>query len=234
MSALDGPMKPYNRLYEEICSFENLLWAARRAERCKRFQDVIGRFRTELEAELLRLRQELLRKSYQPGGYREKVITRPKRRMISAAPFRDRVVHHAVCNVVMPLFERKMVFDLYSNREGKGTHAAIERCQEFCWRFRFVLKCDVRKFFPSMDHAVLKFLGQRVWPWRRRLCRQNVADARRRLRWNVREYQGGRLGKDALVCRWNSWRGHALQAEGADLVERVRTELRDALGAAGT
>jgi RNA-directed DNA polymerase len=88
-------------------------------------QDTIGRFRTDLEAELLQLRHELVAKTYTPGPYRETIITRPKRRMISAAPFRDRVVHHAVCNLVMPLFERKMIFDLYSNRAGKGTHAAI-------------------------------------------------------------------------------------------------------------
>jgi retron-type reverse transcriptase len=57
---------------------------------------------------------------------------------------------------MMPLFERKMIFDLYSNRAGKGTHAAIRRAQEYCRQFDYVLKCDVRKFFPSMDHAVLK------------------------------------------------------------------------------
>jgi hypothetical protein len=119
-------------------------------------QDTIGRFRTDMEAELLQLRRELLTQTYTPGSYRETIITRPKRRMISATPFRDRVVHHALCNVVMPLFERKMIFDLYSNRAGKGTHAAIRRAQQFCGRFDFVLKCDVRKFFPSMDHAVLK------------------------------------------------------------------------------
>jgi retron-type reverse transcriptase len=146
----------HNQLYAEICSFENLLNAARRAEHGKRMQDTIGRFRTDLEAELLQLRRELLTQTYTPGSYRETIITRPKRRMISAAPFRDRVVHHALCNVVMPLFERKMIFDLYSNRAGKGTHAAIRRAQQFCGRFDYVLKCDVRKFFPSMDHAVLK------------------------------------------------------------------------------
>jgi retron-type reverse transcriptase len=356
-------MKTYNHLYEEICSFENLLWAARKAEAGKRFQGVIGGFRTNVEAELLQLQRELREQTYQPGGYREKWIERPKRRMISAAPFRDRVVHHAVCNVVMPRFERKMIHDLYSNREAKGTHAAIHRCQEYSRQFRYVLKCDVRKFFPSMDHAVLKqtlrktiacrdtlwlldaiidgsnrqegvcnvfpgddlvtaaerrvglpignltsqwfgciyltpfdhwvkeqlrcpgyvryvddfllfsddkrqlagwraavrttlvefrltlnerklrtyrtrdgvtFLGQRVWPGRRRLCRANVMAARRRLRWNVRQFQRGWLSREALLTRWNSWRGHLLQAEGAALIEKVKTELRATLGAAGT
>jgi hypothetical protein len=72
------------------------------------------------------------------------------------------------------------------------------------------------------------------WPGRRRLCRQNVADARRRLRWNVRQYKCGNLSKDALLCRWNSWRGHAEQADCGALVEKVKRELRNALGATGT
>ena len=106
----------HHQLYGEICSFANLLSAAHQAEHGKRMQDTIGRFRTDLETELLQLRRELVTQSYTPGPYRETIITRPKRRMISAAPFRDRVVHHAVCNVVMPLFERKMIFDLHSTQ----------------------------------------------------------------------------------------------------------------------
>lgn len=351
-------MKTYNHLFEDICSFANLLQAAKRAEAGKRLQGCVGRFRTNLEAELLQLQRELTEQTYAPGPYREKIITRPKQRMISAAPFRDRVVHHALCGVVMPLFERKMVFDLYSNRVGKGTHAAIRRCQQHSRRFPFVLKCDIRKFFPSMDHEVLKrmirrtircrptlwlidriidgsnrqepvcsvfagddlavagarrvglpignltsqwfgciyltdfdhwvkeelrcpayvryvddfllfgdskrqltawrgmiaeklaiyrvrlnerksrayptaggvtYLGQRVWPWRRRICRENVASARRRLRWQVREFKRGHLSQQALLTRWHSWRGHAEQADCGPLVERVKMELRELL-----
>ncbi len=113
-------MKTHNHLWEEITSFENLWWAVRRAERGKRLQAGVGNFRTNVEAEVLRLRRELLDQTYTPGAYREKMITRPKPRMISAAPFRDRVVHHALCQVVMPLFERRMISDLYSNREGRA------------------------------------------------------------------------------------------------------------------
>ena len=148
-------MKTHNHLFERICSFENLIAAAHLAERGKRFQHTIGVFSTNREREVLRLREELLSGNYQPGGYREKIITRPKTRMISAAPFRDRVVHHALCRVAMPLFEAKMIHDLYSNRKGKGTHAAIRRCQEFIRNHEYVLKCDVRKFFDSVDQNIL-------------------------------------------------------------------------------
>jgi retron-type reverse transcriptase len=84
------------------------------------------------------------------------MIYDPKERMISAAPFRDRVVHHALCNVIEPVFEKTFIHDSYANRKGKGTHKAIERYQHYARRYRYVLKCDIKKFFPSLDHAILK------------------------------------------------------------------------------
>ena len=76
--------------------------------------------------------------------------------MISAAPFRDRVVHHALCNVIEPIFERRFIHDSYANRVGKGTHRALDRCQYYARQYRYVLVCDVRQFFPSIDHAILR------------------------------------------------------------------------------
>lgn len=149
-------MKTHTHLYESICSFDNLLAAAKQAQKGKRFQENVGRFNANLEHELVRLRRELIEKSYQPGEYREFLIYEPKKRMISAAPYRDRVVHHALCNVIAPLFERTFIHDSYANRAGKGTHAAILRYQEFCRKNSFALKCDVKKYFPSIDHQALK------------------------------------------------------------------------------
>ena len=80
----------------------------------------------------------------------------PKERMISAAPFRDRVVHHALCNVIEPIFEKTFVHDSFANRKGKGTHRAIKRYQHYARCYRYVLKSDIRKFFPSLDHEILK------------------------------------------------------------------------------
>ncbi|MGH7450301.1 MAG: RNA-directed DNA polymerase, partial [bacterium] len=84
------------------------------------------------------------------------LIYEPKHRTISAAPYRDRVVHHALCNVVAPLFERTFIFDSYANRVGKGTHQAILRYRDFCRKNKYALKCDVKKYFPSIDHEILK------------------------------------------------------------------------------
>jgi retron-type reverse transcriptase len=149
-------MKTYTKLYESICSFENLLLAAKKAQKGKRFQECVGRFNANLEYELVRLQRELADKIYQPGGYREFIIYEPKLRMISAAPYRDRVVHHALCNVIAPLFERAFIFDSYANRVGKGSHAAILRYQQFARQNKLALKCDVKKYFPSIDLEILK------------------------------------------------------------------------------
>jgi retron-type reverse transcriptase len=94
--------------------------------------------------------------SYRPGPYTSFYIHEPKRRLISAAPFRDRVAHHALCNVIEPPFERSFIYDSYANRVGKGTHRALDRAQAFARRFRYALQCDVEQFFPACDHQILK------------------------------------------------------------------------------
>jgi retron-type reverse transcriptase len=113
----------------------------------------VAAFHFHLERELWRLHEELRERTYRPGEYRSFLIHEPKARQISAAPYRDRVVHHALVNVLEPIFERTFIADSYACRKGKGTHAAVRRCQHFARRFRYVLKADVRKFFPSMDHS---------------------------------------------------------------------------------
>ena len=95
-------------------------------------------------------------RSYRPQGYVSFHIHEPKRRLISAAPFRDRIVHHALCNVTQPVIERSLVFDTYANRAGKGTHRALDRAQGFARRFAYFLACDVRQFFSSIDHEIFR------------------------------------------------------------------------------
>ena len=143
-------------IYPYLCSWPNLLLAYRKAARGKRGKAAVAAFEYRLEDNLLQLQRELSDRSYRPGPYTSFYVHDPKRRLISAAPFRDRVVHHALCNVIEPLFERSFIEDSYANRVGKGTHRALDRCQQFARRFRYVLPCDVRQFFPSIDHAILK------------------------------------------------------------------------------
>ena len=154
-------MRRHKHLYGEISSFQNLLRAAKLSARGKRFKDSTARFNFYLERELWQLHVDLVEKKYNPGKYRHFVIYEPKERIISAAPYRDRVVHHAIHNILEPIFDSTFIYDSYATRKGKGTHAAIDRFQVFSKRCRYVLKCDIRKYFPSIDHQVLLNLIKR-------------------------------------------------------------------------
>jgi retron-type reverse transcriptase len=165
-------MQRLGNLWPRLIDFANLLDAFQKAARGKRFRPAVARFDLERERELLALRAELASGTYRPGPFHTFTIREPKPRLISAAPFRDRVVHHALCNVLEPIFERSFHPDSYACRKGKGTHAAVRRCQQHCRRFRWALKADVAKFFPSLDHALLKAaLARKVKdPWVLRLA----------------------------------------------------------------
>lgn len=149
-------MKRHFRLWPQIANFQNLLQAAQKAQRSKRAQPNVALFNLDLEHILFQIINELQQGTYRPGAYRSFFILDPKPRMISAAPYRDRVVHHALCNVIAPLLEKTMIADTYANRKGKGTHLAVERFDAYARQYPFVLKCDIKKFFPSIDHAILK------------------------------------------------------------------------------
>jgi len=148
-------MKRHRGLYGEVCSFENLLLASQSARRRKRSRIDVERFEYDLERNLHQLSVELRSRSYCPGPLRDFWISEPKRRLISMSAYRDRVVHHALCRVIEPIFERTFIYDSYASRTGKGTHAAVRRYQEFARQHKYVLKCDIRRFFPSIDHQLL-------------------------------------------------------------------------------
>ncbi|MEO1068110.1 MAG: RNA-directed DNA polymerase [Cyanobacteria bacterium J06638_6] len=154
-------MKRYGNLWPRTIDLDNLLWAARKAQKGKRYRENVLAFNYNLERELPALHQALRNKTYSPGKYKTFQIWEPKPRLISAAPYRDRVVHHALCNVILPIFESTFIFDSYANREGFGTHRALRRFTHFARSSRYVLQCDVRKYFPSIDHAILKALIRR-------------------------------------------------------------------------
>lgn len=149
-------MRRTGGLFEQIIAFPNLLAAAGRAARGKRERPAVARFEFHLERELIALQEELVSDRYRPGAFFTFEVRDPKRRAICAAPFRDRVVHHAVCAVLEPVFERRAIFDSYACRRGKGTHAAVARAQHFARAYPFFAKCDVRRFFASIDHQVLR------------------------------------------------------------------------------
>ncbi len=167
-------------LFLEVFNFANLHRAYKGARKCKRYRSSILKFGYELEKNLLALRAELARKTYRHGRYREFIVADSKKRTIKAAPFRDRVVHHAVCNVIEPILEKGFIYDSYACRVGKGTHAAVIRLEKFIktlfgerdevCRARlpsptaqavggqakiYCLKCDISKYFDDVDHKIL-------------------------------------------------------------------------------
>jgi RNA-directed DNA polymerase len=154
-------MKRHGNLWPQITDFTTLLIAANKAQRGKRFRPNVLAFNHNLEAQLLQLQQELLEQTYQPGPYRTFEIFDPKYRLISAAPYRDRIVHHALCHIIAPLFESTFIHHSYANRIGFGTHQALRQFTHWTRTHRYILQCDIRKYFPSIDHDILKTLIRR-------------------------------------------------------------------------
>lgn len=154
-------MKTVKNLYPPIIEFKNLYLAFTKAAKGKTWKPYVEQFKINLEGELFQLQHDLSSKMYQPGDYYNFYITEPKRRLVSAAPFRDRVVHHAICNIVEPIYEKIFIFDSYACRKGKGQHKAADRYTEFCRKNKYVLKCDIQKYFPSIDHQILLALLKR-------------------------------------------------------------------------
>ena len=148
--------RKHSNLFDGIASFPALLTAALLAAKGKRAKPGVAAFLANLEKEILRLERQLKDGSYRPGRYKKIEVFDPKHRIVSAAPFRDRVVHHAFCSVCEPIFERGFIHDSYANRTGKGTHRAVARYEKFRDRSKHVLRCDIYRYFPAIDHTILK------------------------------------------------------------------------------
>lgn len=142
-------------LYDKITSWQNLYLAYRKACRHKKRKAETAEWMFNCEKYLLELQQELVEHSYQPQPYRYFSIKEPKERIISVAAFRDRVVHHALVNVIEPYFESVFIKDSYATRKEKGLHLAVKAAQGYMRGNEWYLKMDIRKYFDSIDHEIL-------------------------------------------------------------------------------
>src|SRR3989338_652537 len=124
-------MRHYKNLFDELCSFRNLYKAFIKARKGKRFKSGVGEFELNLEDEIFRLQKELMNQTYNPRLLRRFVIRDPKSRVINASAFRDRVVHHALINILQPLFEPTFIYDSFANQKRKGTRKALQRFDKF-------------------------------------------------------------------------------------------------------
>lgn len=154
-------MRRAGGLFEEFASFRNLLLAYRKARRGTRSNQETAAFFFRQEQELFQLQDDLLALRYEPQPYRYFKVYDPKERTISVAPFRDRVAHHALVNVLEPIYERCFIHDSYATRKGKGTHAAVAQAQRYLRREGWFFKTDIEKYFDSIRHRTLLDLIER-------------------------------------------------------------------------
>ncbi|MDP4001716.1 MAG: reverse transcriptase/maturase family protein [bacterium] len=151
--------------FSQVTQFANLVQAWKLASRGKRDRLPVARFSAEMDERLVEIKTALENGTWQPGLHRQFFVYDPKFRSIAAPPFADRVVHHAICAVIEPLFERRFIFDSYACRMDKGAHVAIRRLQKFLRKKHtaYALKCDISKFFASINQIVLRrIIGQTV------------------------------------------------------------------------
>jgi retron-type reverse transcriptase len=151
--------------FEDIVSLDNLLSAWQEFSSGKRNRQDVQEFQLRLMDNLIALHHDLAIGAYRHSGYYAFNICDPKPRNIHKAIVRDRIVHHAIYNILYPFFDRKFIADSYSCRLEKGTHKAINRFRSFAYqvsrnntRTCWILKGDIRKFFANIDHSILKMI----------------------------------------------------------------------------
>lgn len=156
-------MKREGNLMPQICTYENALSAYNKARQCKRYRIEVLKYEHNREENLLRAVDELKNLSYVPGDYRVFEVYEPKKRLIMALPFHDRVVHHMIVSKIEPVFERKFIHHSYACRKGKGEHAASDQLSRWLYNEEvlngkriYALKGDIYHYFQSIDHDILK------------------------------------------------------------------------------
>ena len=149
-------MKRQGHLIERVADMDNLMLAFWKAQRGKAAKMEVVRYQNHLTDNLLAMQEHLLTGQVDAGHYHSFTIYEPKERHIYASSFDERVLHHALMNVCHPYFDRHLIYDTYATRVGKGTYAALDRAHKMMPRYKYVAKLDVRKYFDSIDHAVLK------------------------------------------------------------------------------
>ena len=165
-------MKTYKNLYQKVCSLDNLYLAFRKSRKGKSKKDYVINFESELRKNLKCLQDDLITKNYAPYPLKKFIIKDPKTRTIHASTFRDRIIHHAIINIIRPIYEKIFIYDSFASRKNKGTHNAINRFESFIKKISsngkliknsfnnnsiqgYVLKADFKHYFDSVNHEVL-------------------------------------------------------------------------------
>lgn len=149
-------MKRLTNLMTSIVDIDNLYLAWNKAKRGKQGQPEVLDYERNLDNNLMILKNDLLANTLELGNYHFFVITDPKVRRICAAPFSQRVLHHAVMNICHNRFEKHLIFNTYATRKFKGTYAALDKARQQVKKYTWFVKLDIRKYFDSIDHIVLQ------------------------------------------------------------------------------
>jgi len=173
-------MKTYKKLYEKICSIDNLYLAFKKAMEDKTCLPYVVKFEENLDEELSKLHKELISLNYEPHQLKRFIVRDPKTRTIHSSVFRDRVVYHAIVNILEPIFDPTFIYDSHASRKGKGTHKAVERFDKFKRKVSkngklanndynsnnvigYVLKADIKHYFETVNHEILlKILRRKI------------------------------------------------------------------------
>lgn len=156
-------MKRANNLLSKITDYDNLRLAFWKARKAKDGIEYVEKYRYYLEYNLNKLSNEISNGTVSVGNYNYFKVFDPKERLICAAHFSERVLHHSLMNVCHPYFEKYQIFDSYASRKNKGTYAAIDRAVGYQKTHSWFLKIDVRKYFDSIDHDVLHLYLQKIF-----------------------------------------------------------------------
>jgi len=173
-------MKTYNNLYTNLCSIENLFLAYKNARKGKSSKYYIKRFEKKKIRNIFLLKKELEYLTYKPKQLKRFIIKDPKTRTIHISDFRDRVVHHALINILQPIYEKIFIYDSYANRINKGTHKSIQRFNSFKRKVSkngrliknpynknsiigYVLKADIKQYFNEVNQEILiKIINKKI------------------------------------------------------------------------
>ena len=156
-------MKRAGFLYDGICDMDNIRLAFWKAQRGKATRRSVIAFRSRLNDNLAEIRNAFASGDFKLGNYTCFPVFDPKERMICAAPFRERVMHHAAINVCAPFFEKRLIHDTYACIKGRGLDPCLDRARSFCRRFERYLKMDVHKYFDSISHDRLESLMRKYF-----------------------------------------------------------------------
>ncbi|MEK6941122.1 MAG: reverse transcriptase/maturase family protein [Nanoarchaeota archaeon] len=195
-------MKTYNHLWQQLCTYEHLKASYDKAKEGKTYRASVQKFEEHYEEELSKLLIELQNKTYTPQLLKQFILRDPKTRKICVSDFRDRVVHHALINIIHPIFDPKLVYDSYASRVGKGTSLALRRFDQFKRKVTknntkscYIFKADIKHYFQTVDQEILLDMIKKY------IKDENVLWLIRKI---LNNYHGEEEGKGMPLGNWTS------------------------------